>query len=160
VRLMETRYQCSVEDYLEAQRAAFARTARVIGITGVLLIPVAVWEIYSLGLANTAPAILLGFLFLMCPFIFFASRVRRDFRRHPNLALEYRLRADDSGIELASDTNQGGGKWSSYTAFRETATLFVIYSGTRMFFMVPKRAFSEDQLDNFRRLVRQKLPPK
>jgi len=29
-----------------------------------------------------------------------------------------------------------------------------------MFFTVPERAFSEDQLDNFRSLTREKLPPK
>lgn len=157
---METRYQCDEGDYLEAQRAAFAKTARVIQIIVALLIPVAVWEVYALGLANTAPAILAGSFLLICPLVFFSTRVRRDFRRHPNLAREYRLRADNNGLELVSDVNQGGGKWASYTAFRETANLFVIYCGARMFFMVPKRAFSGAQLDEFRRLIRGKLPHK
>ena len=157
---METSYQCNEGDYLEAQRAAFAKTTRVIRIIGALVIPVAAWEVYALGFANTAPAILLGSLILICPLVFFSTRIRRDFRRHPNLAREYRLHADDNGLQLVSDVNQGGGKWASYTAFRETANLFVIYCGARMFFMVPKRAFNGAQLDEFRRLIRQKLPPK
>ena len=157
---METRYQCNEGDYLEAQRAAFAKTARGIQIIVALLIPVAVWEVYALGFANTAPAILLGSFLLICPLVFFSTRIRWDFRRHPSLAREYRLRADDNGLELVSDVNQGGGKWASYTAFRETPNLFVFYCGARMFFMVPKRAFNGAQLDEFRRLVREKLPPK
>jgi hypothetical protein len=61
--------------------------------------------------------------------MFFSARVKRDFRKHPNLACEYLLRANGNGLEMIGNVSQGGGRWTSYTKFRETSGLFMIYCG-------------------------------
>src|SRR5205085_12349136 len=89
----------------------------------------------------------------MLPRLLLPWWARRDFRRHPNLSKEYLLRGDSEGVHLNSDASQGIAKWSVYTAFRETHNLFLVFTGTRMFMIIPKRAFLPVQIDEFRNLL-------
>jgi hypothetical protein len=158
---VEVHYQCSSEDYVEAQKTHFKKTARILFAGYLLMIPVGLFEVRTIGFPRTAPALILASILLALPFLSISKRsVRRDFRKHPNLAYEYLLRADDNGLEMISNFSGQTSKWASYTAFRETSNLFMIYCGARMFTMVPKRAFTPLQLDEFRVLVRRKLPVK
>jgi hypothetical protein len=157
---MEARYQCNSEDYVEAQRAQLGASRRIILLLCVLAVPLAVFEIRAIGLAKAAPVLLCVGLLLSYPFLFFASRVKQDFRRHPDLAREYHLLANDDSLLMSSDVSKSGGKWSSFTSFRETPNLFLVYRGSRTFFMVPKRGFAETQAEEFRELLKRKLRSK
>jgi hypothetical protein len=157
---MEARYQCNADDYLEAQRAQIGTSRRIIWLLCMLAVPVAVLEVRAIGFAKAAPVLLCVGLLLSYPFLFFASRVKHDFRRHPHLAREYHLLADDERLIMSSDASESGGKWTTFSSFRETPNLFLVYRGARTFFMVPKRGFAGGEADEFRELLRRKLRSK
>jgi YcxB-like protein len=154
---MEARYQCTAEDYVEAQRAQLGTSRRIIWVLCALALPLAVLEVRAIGFAKAAPVLLCVGLLLSYPFLFFAARVKQDFKRHPHLAREYQLRADDENLLMSSNSSESGGKWSSFSSFKETPNLFLVYRGARTFFMVPKRGFVGAEADEFRELLRQKL---
>jgi len=160
---MEVRYQCTPTDYAEAQRAHAKKSAGyyvllVLGILSVL-VGLAIMLRVSVG---SGSVVALGGIFWLSwfPLCFSKWRIRRDFRRHPNVGLPYALVADGNGLELRSDVSQGKSSWHAYSKFLETPNLFLIYPGSRMFFMIPKRAFSAVELEEFRRLLVQKLQRK
>jgi hypothetical protein len=157
---MEARYQCNADDYVEAQRAQLGTSRRIIWVLCVLAVPVAVLEVRAIGLAKAAPVLLCVGLLLSYPFLFFASRVKHDFRRRPHLAREYRLFADDESLILSSEAGESGGKWRTFSSFRETPNLFLVYRGARTFFMVPKRGFAGPEAGAFRELLQRKLRSK
>jgi hypothetical protein len=117
-------------------------------------------EIYELGFEKAGPSVLLGLLWISCPFLFFRSRVKKDFERHPNLSREYSLHVDGSGIRLTNELSETGGKWPVYVKFQETRNLFMLYYGTRMFLIVPKRIFAGTELDQFRELISRNISSK
>jgi hypothetical protein len=152
---IETKYRCNVDDYVEAQRAHMksARGYRIVLGLGALCLVFSAFDLYEMGFSHAAPAILLGLFWISCPFLFFTTRCRRDFKKHPNLSREYTFRADESGIHLRSDVSDHGGKWEVYVRFRETKNLFLLYYGARMFLMIPKRALQGTGEDAFRGLI-------
>ena len=149
------KYQCNLTDYLEAQRAQLRSSIgyRILLGMATLVLAVGAFELYELGFAKAVPAILVGVFWAACPTFLFSWRVRRDFKKHPNLSREYSLDADDSGIKLTGDFVEQAGKWPVYTKFRETPNLFMLYYGARLFLMVPKRAFQNTDLGLFRELI-------
>ena len=84
---------------------------------------------------------------------FYPWWTRRDFNRHPNLSRLYKLKADTQGWDFRSEVGQSNTMWPGYTGFRETRNLFLIFSGARMFIMVPKRAFAPAESEQFRSLL-------
>lgn len=85
---------------------------------------------------------------------------RRDFRKRPNFGHAQTLRADGDGLQYASDLGQSEVKWNAFAKFRETPNLFMLYSGARMFQVVPKRAFEGTQLEEFRTVIQDNLAKK
>jgi hypothetical protein len=85
--------------------------------------------------------------------------IKRDFRKHPIFAQAQRVRIDENTVEYKSDLRQSETKWRTYSKFRETPNLFMLYLGARLFHVIPKRAFHGVQLDDFRELLREKVRP-
>jgi hypothetical protein len=160
---MEVRYQCTADDYGEAQRAHAKKSIGyyvllVLGIATVLMGALIMLRVSI----NVGVWLALGGIFWLSwfPFSFSKWRIGRDFRKHPNLGLPCTLVVDGEGLQMRSDVSQSQAKWDAYSKFLETPGLFLIYPGARMFFMIPKRAFSGMQADEFRRLLQQKLQRK
>jgi hypothetical protein len=103
--------------------------------------------IAGLVLPLMAMILLLAFRFFIQPLW-----IERDFRKHPNFQREQILRID-GGLHQASEAGQSDTKWFAYTSFRETQNLFVLYLGARLMYVVPKRALSDVQLQEFRQLL-------
>ena len=112
------------------------------------------------GLAQGAIALALGIFWLACGFVLRPIWFRRDFRRHPNFAVAQVVAITEDGLETNSEIGAGDTKWSAYGKFRETKNLFMLYMAARLFRVVPKRALSAPQVDEFRELLRRKLPTK
>jgi len=85
--------------------------------------------------------------------------IKRDFLKHPIFAQAQTVRIDENAIEYKSHVAYSEAKWGAYSKFRETPNLFVLYSGARLFHVIPKRAFHGTQLDDFRELLREKVRP-
>jgi hypothetical protein len=83
--------------------------------------------------------------------------VNRDFRQHPNFSRKQILRIDEDGLHATSEIGQSERTWRAYTKYRETQNLFVLYLGARLIEVIPKRAFSAPQLEEFRDLLHRNL---
>jgi hypothetical protein len=159
---MEVQYQCTVDDYLEAQNA-HARSSsayRVLIVLAFLFIAFGLLQSVFNGLAQGATALAIGIFWSACGFVFRPMWFRRDFRRHPNFAVAQVVTISEEGLDTKCKIAASGTKWSAYTKFRETRNLFMLYMGARLFRVVPKRALSAPQMDELRELLRKKLPTK
>jgi hypothetical protein len=160
---MEIQYQCGLQDYLEAQYAHYRRSAAfyvvaacILGFVGIL----GAYQLLTEGYPQGSPLLAIVVLWALLRFVFRPLCFRRDFRKHPNFAIPQTLRVEENGVSHRSDLGQSETKWNAFTKFRETPNLFMIYSGARLFHVVPKRAFERSQLEDFRQLVQHKLPSK
>jgi hypothetical protein len=160
---MEIQYQCGLQDYLEAQYAHYRRSAAfyvvaggILGFAGILGLYQMITEGYPQGYPLLAIVVLWALLRFVCRPLWF----RRDFRKHPNFAIRQAVRVEENGVSYKSDLGQSETNWNAFAKFRETPNLFMIYSGARLFHVIPKRAFAGPELDGFRRLLQQKLATK
>jgi hypothetical protein len=106
------------------------------------------------------PLLALAFFWLGFPFVYMPFKLKRDFKKHPNFSRDCSVQVNETGLHSQSDVSTGETKWAAFVKFRETRNLFMLYLGGRMFKVIPKRAFSAAQLEEFRELLRQKLPTK
>jgi hypothetical protein len=156
---MEIRYQCDEQDYLEAQRAHVRKNLYLSMGLGVLCLVLGTVLIFRGGSGPVvAISLLLGTWWLLCPLLRWPARVRKDFHEHPNLSREYVAQIDSDGIRTRSDIGESQRTWLAYMKYRETDKVFMLYSGARIFEIIPKRAFSTSQLQEATELFRNKLP--
>jgi len=158
---VEVRYQCNLADYSEALKAHYSiyRIYSLIRITiGCALIAIGLYLVYTTGNLGGTAFILLGGIWFVLRVLLRPVWIKRDFRKHPDFSRENLLSADQDGLRSSCDVSQFQRSWSAYTKFRETPNLFMLYMGARLFDVIPKRAFVGPQLDEFRELIRQKLP--
>src|SRR6266480_1174012 len=155
---MEVSYRCNVDDYAEAQRAYAKKTVafRIYLALAVICALVAVYLVIYVDIFLAGLLVLVAG-FWMLPQLLYPWRIRRDFTSHPNLSRVYKLKADTEGLDIRSETSQSNTMWSGYTGFRETTNLFLIFSGARMFIMIPKRAFAPAETEEFRNLLQNNL---
>jgi hypothetical protein len=159
---LEARYQCNIDDYLEAQ-SAHARKSRIFPFLMALtfvLIAIGLLQSVTMGLSQGAPALGIGVFWLACGVVFRPMWFRRDFRRHPNFAVAQVVVISEDGLETKCEIGASDTKWSAYSKFRETRNLFMLYMGARLFRVIPKRALSAAQVDELRALLRNKLRSK
>jgi len=157
-------FQCTAAEYAEAVSAHYDNKS--IGYYFFIGVVVCLFAIFIVhGLLTRSLPYSVPFLFvlvfvlvwLLLRFVFRPFYLKRDFRRHPNLAREQVLKMDEAGLRVKTDAFQVENSWSSYTKWRETSNFFLLYLGARQFEIVPKRAFSAPQLDEFRELLRRKV---
>lgn len=162
--MIEIHYQRTFDDYQEAVAAQRSKSLRlkIVGVViAALLYLVGVVVLMSFG-ASQGLAVLvtaIGFpLFAKSVSYAYGIWLRRDFRRHPSIALPEKTRIDDAGLHINSEVAGGTTKWVAYNGFKETQNLFLLYLGPRMAHVLPKRAFSSEQLEEFRRFADVNLP--
>ena len=84
--------------------------------------------------------------------------IEKDFRRHPDFAGRAHLFVDGETLRTESELERRETKWAAFTKDRETENLFVLYEGAKLLRILPKRAFANQQLSEFRDLLCSKLP--
>lgn len=161
---MEVRFQRALADYVEAiaaQRVTSLRRKILCAFAFIPFYVLGVILLMSFGLTQGqgSIALLAGIIALGGLASFVYSRwLKRDFRRHPNFTLPIRMWFDDSGVHSESEAWSGVTKWSAYVSRRETKNVFLLYLGVRSADVIPKRAFSSEELAEFRKLIAAKLP--
>jgi len=159
---MDVRYTCNLDDYREAQYAQLRRSASyyIMLVGGGLCLLFGAVLALTRTFASAAPILLLALFWLGWVLAYLPLKLKRDFHGHPNFAKDCHVHADDEGLRSESELSSGETKWAAFTKFRETSNLFMLYFGGRMFKVVPKRAFSPSELEQFRALLRRKLSTK
>jgi len=162
---MHLQYQLTKDDYLKAQdlhQKASGMVARasvyVLPMFGVLLIAVSAvnllnsprnWAIFFFGC--------LWGLFLM-----FNRKIAliRSFGKETKLQQSVEADISEEEFRSVGTTGETRTKWAGFDRYAESDDLFLLYTGPRIFFALPKRAFGPGEVEQFRELLRGKLPAK
>jgi hypothetical protein len=128
-----------------AQRATLPR---VIGLIALFMaIAFAVTSYPSLAIGLGLFGILMATGIHVLPFAIWTYRRRPDI-----FAAGTEFAAGPDGILYRSPTGRSELAWRTFTRIRETPALFFLETGVSVLF-VPKRAFTPEQLSDFRRLI-------
>jgi YcxB-like protein len=84
----------------------------------------------------------------IAPFAWYQARKRPDL-----VTAEWRLTADERGLQVASPMLNGLSLWSTFKIVRETGEFFFLDTGSGMNVIIPKRVFDPADLVTFYRLL-------
>jgi hypothetical protein len=85
---------------------------------------------------------------------------RRQFRNNPTAQSPIILDVSDQGLEFHNAHADSRVAWSAYVAWGEAKSVFVIMPQPRMYITIPKRAFREEQVREFREMLRRNVGTK
>jgi hypothetical protein len=85
---------------------------------------------------------------------------RSQFRGSPTAKTPISLAAADGGLHFRSRQTDSKVDWSAYINWIEEKGIFALFPHPKIFIVTPKRAFSTDQLVEFRELLRRKVKQK
>jgi YcxB-like protein len=85
---------------------------------------------------------------------------RRQFRNNPMAQSPINLEVSDQGFEFHNDHADSKVAWSAYIAWGEVRSVFVIMPQPRAYIAIPKRAFTDEQLTEFRDMLRRNIGKK
>lgn len=112
---------------------------------------------FAVILGTVAPALMIdvGWLAL----VVWGPRLsaRRQFHNTPSMQAPFTVEASDSGIHFQSVHGDHRLAWSTYVGWTEEDSVFVILPQGQIGFPVPKRAFTEEQLAQFREILHRKV---
>jgi hypothetical protein len=162
-------FQCryTAEDYVNGYTAYAARSSRrwLTRLCWTLMALMLILAIFgSLGphgnLASAMPLFLLtGFWFYLAIGMWKRAG-RRASSGRPELAQDYSVGADDSGIVFDGSISQMHWTWAAFIKFAEANEIFLAYLSPCAFVILPKRVLGPGQVDELRELLRKKLPAK
>jgi hypothetical protein len=82
------------------------------------------------------------------------------FARDPKHRAAYHLEFDDEGIRFKTASIDSAIAWSHYTRVLEDSRLWLLVYGSRLYTVLPKRAFTPEKEQEFRALLARHLPGK
>lgn len=85
---------------------------------------------------------------------------RRQFRSTPSAQQPMTIEATDSGLHIQSVHADSQVAWSTYVGWKEEKSVFIILPQPRIYVPIPKRAFSIEQLAEFREILRRNVGKK
>ena len=159
---MELHFQCDLSDYREAQPGHLRSSPAyyVMLALGSMAVLYGSYLAYFVDFYRGLLIQLVGIFWLLWPSVARRPRMRRDFRKHPNFSVVQTLVIEEAGLQTISDIAEGSVKRSAFVKFHETSNLFLLYMGSRMFRVIPKRACTCAQVEELRQLLKSKLPEK
>jgi hypothetical protein len=85
---------------------------------------------------------------------------RRQFRNMPSAQWPITLDISDSGLDIHTPHSESRATWSAYMAWGESKSVFVIMPQPRIYVPIPKRAFTPEQIGEFRDILRRNVSKK
>src|SRR5206468_11735019 len=76
------------------------------------------------------------------------------------LQQEYVVHIDEQGIRFDGPISTVGWTWPAFTGSAESEKIFLVFVSRFAFAILPKRIFGAGEADQFREILRQKLPRK
>jgi hypothetical protein len=114
--------------------------------------------------ASTIPTALVGigfggvwFAYMLLAPKFFAGR---QFKNNPTAQTPIILDASEQGLEFRNPHVESKAAWSAYVAWGEAKSVFIVMPQPRLYFPIPKRAFNEEQLTEFRGILTRNIHQK
>lgn len=154
-------FRYSEKDFVQAMRAHYASRLRlrfdIVMIVVLAALAAYDWRSPSLHWYGVA---LFGVLavFILILFAAFAIIPRMVFRREPKFRDDYSLTFSPEGIHFRTAHIDSQLQWSMYSRALVDANSYVLYYGSRLFTVIPKRVFeSAEQQEEFDRLLGQKV---
>jgi len=162
---MDVSYQLTEDDYrhgLLAWRSssAWRRWNRRVGL--VVMVPLLVSSTILL-LRNPelrlVSSLSLGFavFWLLAVWIGPRLQARLQFRRMPSAQSPMAVTISDSEMHLRSQHYDSHISWSTYIGWAEEESVFVLFPQPRIYLPIPKRAFTPEQLADFRETLRRNI---
>jgi len=139
---LQTVYTPTIQDFEGAQNQHWGWKGRILQIFGVLLM-------LSALSALSTPDYLQAFIgFLLGGFLTFGRSilVRRTFKKEPSLQLETNVVVSDDGLIITNSRGEGKLNWSAFIRYTEAKEVFVLYVQSRIFYIIPKRAFRAEEV--------------
>jgi 4-amino-4-deoxy-L-arabinose transferase-like glycosyltransferase len=169
---MNISYRITREDFIDAQKlhrskgpTAFVRAirlgAKVLVGSAFLILIISAAVTRDRGLwSNMARVIVLLVVWSLAMWVWVPLSWRRSYAKDRRLEHEFAASNSEDGIHLQSPDFGANLKWALYLRFLESDRIFLLYQTNRMFNLFPKAAFAPGEIDEFRQLVRRKLPEK
>jgi hypothetical protein len=110
--------------------------------------------------SNLAPLIVLLVAWTFVMLVLVPLNWRRCCAKDPRLQQEITADIPEDGIHLESPVFDANLKWGMFFRFLESDRVFLLYQTNRMFNPFPKTAFAPVETEEFRQLLRPKLPDK
>lgn len=101
-------------------------------------------------------------LFILWSLIFWVSpylSARSQFRGSRSAKAPITLDVTDAGLHFRSQHTDSKVDWSAYVRWLEERTIFALFPNPRIFIVIPKRAFTIDQVSEFREFFREHVKP-
>ncbi|MFY9559403.1 MAG: YcxB family protein [Terriglobales bacterium] len=162
---MHLQYQLTKDDYLKAQDL-HQKTAGIVGRASLYILPffgVLLIAASAVNLLNS-PRNWFVFLFgcLWGLFLMFHRKILliRSFGKETKLQQSVEADISEGEFHAVGPTGETRTKWAGFDRYAESEDLFLLYTGPRIFFALPKRAFGPGEVEEFRELLRGKLPAK
>ena len=165
---MQITYELTEKDFIEAYSAHRNRSA----------VRKCIRRLFLWGIGLTAASIFFGFLLKpsieaakgLAPFfavvimwiliLVFLPRwtMRRQFTGQPGAKGQRIVQFDDSGAHWRWNGGSSDVEWKNYIRWVEGKNQFLIYTSPVCFNMIPKRVLADEQLGQFRELLKQHIP--
>jgi len=165
---MHVDYEISENDDLDGQRLAIknssVRMVRwmpfVLPCFGALGVVFLVHGILTQGFSvSVLPGMVFALFFLSIP-LWSKLTQKNHYAKSNALHGRLTLDVDDSGIHFGGPITSAQIAWAYFGKFFEDERVFVLYQKNQaIFHMVPKRAFSADQVAGFRQYLQQNVRP-
>ncbi len=167
---MQFTFQLTAEDYRDGAiawrnirpwRRWIVNAVYIVGSIAIVVSMIRIFRELSTSTLAMLGAVL-GFLVFWLAIMWAAPRLsaRRQFRNTPTAHTPVTIDASDTGLHIQSVHADSKAAWSAYLAWCEYKSVFVILPQRRIYVPIPKRAFTPEQLVEFRELLGRNINPK
>jgi len=79
------------------------------------------------------------------------------YKRAATFRDKFRVHFNEDGMTLENEHGKRGWPWKAFSTYMESPNFFHIYFDARSFFLIPKVAFTDDQLHEVRQLLKSNI---
>jgi hypothetical protein len=169
---MKITYHITRDDFIDAQKLHRSKSPRGIVRSLVLVAKVCVVAVLILLIVlasvtrdrniwfTYAPLVGLLVIWVLLYWVWAPFSWRRTYTKDRRLQDAFTADISEDGVQMGSPTFDANLKWGLFLRFLESDRVFLLHQTDRLFNMFPKAAFAPAEIEEFRQLLRRKLPDK
>jgi hypothetical protein len=169
---MKITYHITREDFIDAQKLHRAKgpstVVRAIRLSAKMLavaifLILLAWAVISGDRRlwpSLAPLFILGVMWALIFWVWAPFYWRRSYAKDRRFQHQFTADISEDGVHLESLDFDANLKWPLYVRFLESDRIFLLYQTDRMSNLFPKSALAPGEIEEFRQLLRRKLPDK
>jgi hypothetical protein len=161
---MQITFRLASEDYYDAALTHRAKNRRIneAAVLAMVVVLSVVW-MRAPNAQSTRSYVGLGLLLVVLVAMVLASRWLEKFSfrnasrdAEVNPCKECSVDISEDGIQTTDQAQRDD--WSHFSKYSESARSFILYQGSSVCAILPKRAFRPDSIDRFRHILKKTLP--